>query len=157
METRLRMQLQRRGLTAIRRARVVRRLITKVDTPEVDAPAELRCSAPAPPASIKLLKSGEARRNINTPRRKIRYAIFAQIVGPLRPRLLPMTMPRNKSLPQHGHVRVGQRIAIFIRHPSAQHRCSLQTHVHVLQFLSCGQRQHASLGALVTFIRIQET
>ena len=65
-------------------------------------------------------------------------------------------MPRDISLSQHGHFRVGQRIAVFIGDPATQHSRGLQTHIDVLQFLRCGQRQHASFGALVSLIRIQK-
>ena len=55
-------------------------------------------------------------------------------------------MPRRKRLPQHRHLRVGQRIAIFIGHTSADHSSGLQTDVNVFGFLSGSEREKATIG-----------
>src|SRR5580658_590713 len=85
-------------------------------------------------------------RHVVVPRRQPRHSIFAQVVGALRARLLPPAAPANKRLPQHRHLRVGQRVSIFIGHASAHHRRRLQPNPQILDFLPCRQSQHTSIS-----------
>jgi hypothetical protein len=53
-------------------------------------------------------------------------AVFAKIVRPLRSNLLPTAPSRHKSLAMNRNLSLRHGIAIFIRHASFNHGCSLQ-------------------------------